>query len=95
MYIDSDGTSLKGFYSSSSWQWKSGSTFLSLLDRYLYFFFPLNELHQEINYVSPQSEMFLWLAVDYWIDAGLVVRNDHDDLSRRFVGVRDVRLQVN
>jgi hypothetical protein len=58
-------------YSAPISRWKHGVVFLTLLEKYLEFFFPAGS-----DTLTNQSELFLWLAVDYWIDTAMVINRD-------------------
>lgn len=62
------------FYLSDVRLWKSGNTYLAALETYLHYFALSN--NSQISNWNSQSELFLWLIVDYWIDVILVINKD-------------------
>jgi hypothetical protein len=93
------GSANFNFYSSQTSRWKSGNVYLSLLQRYFNFFFPIVADHRFSDHaasssMSSQSELFLWLAVDYWIDSALIVRREFNKMSSLYTGARDVSVRM-
>ena len=87
------------FYSSQISKWKSGNVYLSLLQRYFDFFFPAvaDQRFPESgasSAMSSQSELFLWLAVDYWIDSALIIRREFSKMSSLYTGATNGNIRM-
>lgn len=63
-------------YSAPISRWKQGVVYLTLLEKYLEFFFPAT-----CDALTNQSELFLWLAIDYWIDTAMVINRDMNAIA--------------
>jgi hypothetical protein len=83
------------FYSAPVCNWKNGNVYLALVENYIRHFLlvPEGSTHSEgrsrSRPLSYETELFLWLAVDFWVDVTLIINRDFSKISTNYSGNRD------
>ena len=88
-------SSLSSFYEASVSNWKSGNVYLALVDVYFkHFSLVLSDCSHEdarlrARHLPYETELFIWLIVDQWVDIPLIINRGFDKISALYSGSRD------
>lgn len=88
-------SSRSNFYTIEIFKWKNGNVYLALIERYFHHFSLglSNGIHGDsrisARILPPETELFLWFAVDLWIDIAVIVNRDFSKITNMYSGSKD------